>query len=122
MSAESPYMARKACDACPFRSDRPFYLDPERAREFASMVEIGTFDCHKTIEFGDEGEQVKQPNTQACVGGRYMLAPGKSRLEWLAERMGLLIHDVHPDQPVFDSIEEWLDAVDNMDSPRSRKL
>lgn len=117
---ESRYMARKACSACPFRTDRPFHLSPERAREFAQQVDDGTFDCHQTVTFDDDGDQVRNANTQTCVGGRVMLLPGRSRLEGFAEWSGVLRHEPHPDQPVFASIEEWLAAVDAMPENRGR--
>lgn len=62
----------RPCVHCPFRSDIPGYLHPERAEEIAaSVVERGEpFPCHETTVPADdeEFEMMATPGSQHCAG------------------------------------------------------
>lgn len=45
------------CSDCPFRSDKPLYLSPRRAQEFANTLQRdASFSCHKTVDWHVEVE------------------------------------------------------------------
>jgi hypothetical protein len=61
----------RPCDSCPFRTDKPFYLTPERAREISEgLLGDKTFACHRTVDYDRmerEGERDEEdpPTTGA---------------------------------------------------------
>ncbi|MEE9098374.1 hypothetical protein [Pseudarthrobacter phenanthrenivorans] len=68
--ATSPVTAfnlKQPCGACPFRTDRSLFLDPDRAREIAGHLHAGdSFHCHKTLDYSSEdggGETTDSPCT-----------------------------------------------------------
>ena len=57
------YTLVRPCSKCPFRTDVPNYLHPERREEIGIAItdHDGTFPCHETIDYnqedGEEGSQ-----------------------------------------------------------------
>lgn len=105
------------CSHCPFRNDRPGFLRPERAEEIAETVLAGgLFQCHKTTiaEDGEDGEieMVEGPDTQECGGAAVFAAKHgrSSQLSRIMGRCGVKVAAPNMSAPVFDSIEEMIEA------------
>jgi len=50
------------CSSCPFRSDKLFFLGPERAREIAdALLADKTFACHKTVQYDRQEREDGEP-------------------------------------------------------------
>lgn len=64
------------CENCPFRTDKPFFLGPERAREIAdALFADKTFSCHKTVDYAkredyEDGEERATPPGAGRGGAR----------------------------------------------------
>lgn len=83
---------RRPCKHCPFRSDVPRYLAPERYREIAaSLVDRAeSFTCHETNDFDDaSGEAIVGPASRACAGAMIWLQH-QGRPNQLMQVMGRL--------------------------------
>lgn len=78
----------KPCSSCPFRSDKPGYLTPERARE---IVASDNFSCHKTVDYDEEGEGRVTHKSLTCAGFAILceLTNHPSQMMRIAERLGL---------------------------------
>lgn len=94
----------KPCKECPFRTDRPGYLRPQRVDEITDALMAGeTFQCHKTI---DKGEP------QHCAGATIFLEANEApnQMMRIAERLGLYDHTkLDMDSPVFTDADEMID-------------
>ena len=68
---EDRWFVKKPCKNCPFRMDvRPF-LRPERAEElaYAATNRYSSFQCHKTLEEDEDGEDMVVTGTSLeCAG------------------------------------------------------
>lgn len=119
MSHSPGFALRKPCIHCPFRSDRPFHLRPERAREFAEhLIYGGGFNCHKTVEFGEEDDemQISTEKTNWCAGALItMEKSGVSNQQVrIAERLGLYDHTkLDMDAPVYPSLDAWVESYED---------
>lgn len=130
--SKPPYALTHACGNCPFRKDREFYLDPERAVGIAeSLRSDEPFQCHKTLDYQEDGPQVTS-RTQACAGALKTLINGgqadisRNAPMQIAERLGLFVPDqLDPNMPVYDNLDEWVQSKRDLDgrgcSPRARK-
>lgn len=107
------FALRRPCRNCPFRTDHAPFISAERAQEIANDLHRGDiFYCHKTIDYTTDQE----PDLGAarrCAGAAAVLrnegsAPCQS--EQIATRLGLAISELDDDQPVYDSLDEWVDA------------
>lgn len=111
------------CGNCPFRSDKPSFLTPERAEGIASdLLKGDTFVCHKTLEYDcdDNGDEyTDQSAARMCAGARATLdrhAQSNSytspvvQSEQVALRLGFDFPHVADDVAVYDSFDEWIDA------------
>lgn len=105
------------CSRCPFRSDQPGYLRPDRAREIAETVLAGgLFACHKTtISSEDEDgecEMTEGPDTQECGGAVVFAAKHgrSSQLSRVMARLGVSVAEPNMLTPVFDTVEEMEEA------------
>ena len=70
----------RPCGNCPFRSDKPFYLLPDRVRQILGDTREGnrrwwpaeSFPCHRTIIYGEDEngdtETTIPPTAQQCAG------------------------------------------------------
>lgn len=105
---------KRPCDNCPFRNDKPFYLNPERAEEIAdSLLGDKSFSCHKTNGFDDDGDAVETDESEHCAGAMILLEKldRPNQMMRICER--LRIYDrrkLDMDAPVFDSFEEFIEA------------
>lgn len=101
------------CRDCPFRSDRPFPLRPERGEEIAhALLSDGSFHCHKTVDYSDD--EPSSVGAQECAGSLIILermgAP--HQMMRIAERLGMYDHTkLDMDAPVYDDLDEWVDAL-----------
>lgn len=107
------YSLRGPCSNCPFRSDKPFYLDPDRVDEIAdAILADASFTCHKTVDYDDEpfvGERGRE------CGGEMVTLEREGRANQgmrIAERFGFYDRErLDMDAPVYDSIDEWREAM-----------
>lgn len=106
----------RPCAHCPFRSDIPGYLHPERAEEIAaSVVDRGEpFPCHETLAYSDDGEveRMAGPDSHHCAGAlilnERLQRPGQ--LARIAGRLGMYDYRrLDMNSPVFESREEFVD-------------
>lgn len=79
---------KRPCKRCPFRTDVPRYLHPERYRQIAEgLVDDGqSFTCHETL---DEGGAVTA-ESRACAGAMIWLQHQNrpNQLMQVMERLG----------------------------------
>lgn len=132
-SGKSIYTLKEPCSNCPFRSDKPFYLNRGRAEGIAESLEMGaTFWCHKTLDYSEpefdecsdeepeydgSGRVVKK--SRACAGSLITMEKedNPNQIMQIAERLGLYDRtQLNMDSPVFDSIEEWVESFGRFDS------
>jgi len=88
-------------------------LQPERIEEIAESLLMGQdFMCHKTIDYTDDGAEVVS-RTRSCAGAVATLErENKSpQLKQISERLGFKVATIDPDAPVYDSIDEWAEAL-----------
>jgi len=108
------YDLKNPCPNCPFRTDIPAYLNSGRVREIERGLDRGTFACHKTVKWDDEGEiTVNDVNQHHCAGALILLEKLErpSQLMRIMERLGGYdAAALEMDAPVFDSFEEMRDA------------
>ncbi len=102
----------RPCENCPFRTDcLEGWLNraPEIARGIVDQQ--GTFACHETTEFDDEGEHDQSPDEQHCAGALILLEKiGKpNQMMRISERLGLYDHrKLDMQAPVFGSVREFV--------------
>lgn len=110
----------RPCGDCPFRSDRPFHLRPDRVREILGNTRKGarrwwpaqSFPCHKTIEYTDDGTVI--PDTaQQCAGVMAILhrenRPNDAMQ--IGERFGLWDPaTLDPTAPFYESTQAAIDG------------
>jgi hypothetical protein len=122
----------KPCDTCPFRTDKPFYLNPERAEEIANgLLNNVTFSCHKTVDYskGDddeygECEHIRDAEEQHCAGALIVLERlnRPHQLMRIYERLGGYDRTkLDMESPVYDTFEDWIDAMYELDEPKPKK-
>lgn len=109
----------RPCGDCPFRSDKPAYLRPERVREILGGGEgrawwpACSFPCHKTIEYHEDGTTIP-PSAQQCAG--VMIILYRERRPNDAMQIGERFGFFNPSRldltaPVHVSIESALQAA-----------
>jgi hypothetical protein len=103
----------KPCSECPFRYDINGYLTEERAEEIVEALLRGaTFSCHKTNDYGDEGEPIETGDSQHCAGAMILLEHQEqpNQMMRISERIGF--YDpakLDMTAPVFDEPETFID-------------
>lgn len=105
----------KPCAECPFRSDVHPYLRGERVTEIAESLFRGdSFPCHKTVDFDEEDERVRNPDEVQCAGAEIFLAhQGRStQMARISERLGLPVAELDMEAPVFRSESEMREHHD----------
>lgn len=113
---QRPFALRRPCADCPFRCDVEFYLHPDRAVEIAdSLRSDQTFNCHRTLEYTDDGPQYVD-RTNFCAGAlKTVLNGGDLRYNapmQIAERLGVFDPDkLQADMPVFEDLDAWVDHI-----------
>lgn len=106
------------CGNCPFRKDRPFYLDPRRARKIAASFTQGDFTCHKTIDYDrvdEDGETLLGgPGEKVCGGmiGMMKNEGFSNQTVRIAERLGMIDWEKVDGSNVYDSRREFVEAMD----------
>lgn len=118
----------RPCANCPFRSDKPFHLHPQRAHEIMSGDH--TFACHKTVDYDaisstddDDGESKyvhrRSDNEQHCAG-LLILREKMSRptqMMRIAERLGFYDPTkLDMNSPVFENIDEAMSSFTKLDN------
>jgi len=105
----------RPCGACPFRSDKPWPGGLRSAPEIADSLRHGQpFNCHKTLDYNEDGEAEPTARTRACAGARATVeneGGRESQLQQIAGRLGFPVAVLAPDLPVYDSLDEWVDAM-----------
>lgn len=103
------------CEHCPFRTDcRKGWLGGRRAEEIIDGVlgRDGTFACHRTTEFDDEGEHVRRYAEQHCAGALILLEKLErpNQMMRIAERLGLYDRaKLNMASPVFNDECEFIE-------------
>lgn len=102
---------KRPCVNCPFRKGQGhlFQLPSERLKE---IVEGIAFQCHKTLEFTEDGENNHGDNPQQCAGLMAVLhKEGRhNQIMQIAERTGFLNPDDLKLEDAYDSLEEVFKA------------
>jgi len=111
------YTKTTPCDNCPFRSDIPAYLTPERVIDIGKALVRGEFPCHKTTvpcEDDDGGcDMMETPDSQHCAGALIMLEKMErpSQMMRICERLGLYDRrKLNMEAPVYGDFEEMAAA------------
>lgn len=101
----------RPCPKCPFRTDVPPYLRPERVAGIAMDVQNGSeFYCHQTTVPDEDDESgasmTRGEKTQVCAGSLILMEKAESpnQMMRIAERIG--VYDpsrLDMDAPVHDS-------------------
>lgn len=113
------------CGDCPFRTDRPFSLHPQRAQEIADALEAEqTFWCHKTVDYDamEDGEEEEDSPRGAAVDRAQHCAGAMIVLERMGLRTGLMhvmadlgIYDPSKldldGAPVYETLEAFVEAM-----------
>lgn len=107
------YTRTAPCDNCPFRNDIPAFLTGERVHEI--VYSNGEFACHKTtVDSEDEEEgRIETEKSQHCAGLLILLEKEDRphQMMRICERLGLYDRSkLKMDAPVYDSIEEAIEA------------
>lgn len=110
------FALRRPCRNCPFRNDHRFYLSADRAQKIRDDLRRGTiFYCHKTIDYASD-ETPDVSDARRCAGAAAVLRNEGSppcQSEQIATRLGLATPKLDADQPVYDSLDEWVNAHTN---------
>ena len=107
-----PYTLQSPCKDCPFRTDVPSYLAPERAQEIMEgSCEESNFYCHKTIDYSDDGEGQVTGKSRVCAG--FLITMEKegraNQPTRIAEGLGLYDRtQLGMDAPTHDSMWDWV--------------
>lgn len=110
-----PFALKRPCGNCPFRSDRPAFLNRARAQEIADSLDAdASFHCHKTLDYsGEDGAPEVTNASKHCAGALIMLELEEkpNQMMRIGERLGMYDRDLlDMDAPVHASLEEWVDA------------
>lgn len=108
-----PFALKRPCGDCPFRSDRPAFLDRDRAQEIADSLEAdASFHCHKTLDYDTEdGSGEVTDSSKHCAGALIILEREESpnQMMRIGERLGMYDRDLlDMDAPVHESLSAWV--------------
>jgi len=104
----------RPCAHCPFRSDIKPFLRQDRAEEIAeTLLNDGTFTCHKTVDYDDDDGGHTTADSQHCAGATIVLEliERPNQMMRIAERLG--IYDrakLKMDSPVYQDLDDWIYA------------
>lgn len=109
------------CDECPFsRGPSAIRIDKNRAKEISAMMldsQGGTFPCHKSVEWDDEGEHVQRSQDTHCAGALIFAEKNQNATQMMriCERIGSynaaeLMRDKEAVDLVFDTQAEMVAA------------
>lgn len=101
------------CAKCPFRNNRETYLTYERAEEIADSLRMGAdFPCHETIEHDEDGEGIRNSESQFCAGALIVLEKDDSpnQMMRIGERLRLYDYNkLNFNAPVPEDLDEWVE-------------
>lgn len=113
----------RPCGNCPFRSDRPFHMRPDRVRQILGGARdrrwwpAQSFPCHKTIIYGEDengNEKTTIPaSAQQCAGVMAILHREERPNDamQIAERLGLWDPaTLDPTAPFYQSTQAAIDG------------
>lgn len=110
---------KRPCSGCPFlKLGGVKHLGERRSREIAEMLAShsgGSFPCHKTTVFDEEGGHVlSNPGEQHCAGALLFMEKVNEEATQtirIAERLGLYDKDSYSGaELVFDTVEDMVEA------------
>lgn len=114
LTPEKFFGITRPCSSCPFRDDRPFELDADRARSIAGDLRSGgNFVCHKTVAYTDDDDgEGNQSHSCMCAGARATAAREGvySQVEQVASRLGMHVPDLDDDLPVYPDLDTWVSS------------
>jgi len=105
------YNLTKPCDNCPFRSDKLFPLNTDRAEEI--IYGNAEFACHKTVDYSEEDAKVKA-KSEHCAGLLIMLEHMNQphQMMRISERVGVYDRSkLEMDSPVYNHADDYLDNL-----------
>jgi hypothetical protein len=104
---------KRPCVNCPFRKGQGerFQLDPERLREIKTAT---AFQCHKTVDYDyfEDSKRRQGDRPQQCAGLMAILQHegADNQIMQVAQRLGVDLCDLDPDNEAYDSWEDVLEA------------
>ena len=107
------YNLKRPCAKCPFRTDIPAYLRPERAQEIVNALVTSEFPCHETIDYSDDSDGRETAKTAHCAGALIMLEHMEqpSQMMRICERLGFYDRTkLDMNAPVFTDAEDFIEA------------
>ncbi len=114
----------RPCAHCPFRTDVPAYLTPERVEEIARSLVRSEFPCHETTgEEDEDGHRRQGDNEQHCAGALILLEKIEEPSQMMRIAGRLRMYDpkkLDMEAPVFDSFEEMLLAAEEAEDDRNQ--
>lgn len=103
----------RPCPKCPFRTDVPPYLRPDRAQEIARSVQSGgEFFCHETTvpDPDDDAEMIENEGSMVCAGSLILMEKARTpnQMMRIAQRIGMYDPErLDLTAPVPGSWSEW---------------
>lgn len=109
---------KRPCVGCPFLKEGGVkHLGARRAREIAmnsATSSGGTFACHKTVRFDEDGNEIERRSQQHCAGALLFMEKvneGATQFVRIAERLGIYNKDSYTGaELVFDTVEDMVAA------------
>lgn len=110
-----PFTLTTPCTNCPFRTDVPSFLRPERIRQIADDVHADqTFWCHLTVDYDDsEDGSTIGSRARVCAGMMKTVENEDAPVQIMrsGERLGMYSPEgLDSAAPVYGSVEEWAAA------------
>lgn len=109
-----PFRVKKPCPRCPFRTDVPKYIYPERAQEIADSLYGGAeFPCHQTTSPSDDDvEMVVTKDSAWCAGamGTMEKEGYSNQMVRIGERLGMVEEIKVDDDLLYDSLADWVQS------------
>lgn len=105
------------CDSCPFLRGTPMRLSTGRVEEITAMLlntQGGSFPCHKTTEFGDDGEHLPHSKEVHCAGALIFMEKHQTQTQIvrIAHRLGIYDPDKLANHDlVFGSVQEMINSI-----------
>lgn len=120
------YKLTHPCDNCPFLRDKPFGLHKARCEEIVhSLLSDGSFPCHKTIEYDEEGEASHTPTTQHCAGAMILLEKLErpNQMMRIAERLWMYDRSkLDMEAPVYQDFFAFMSGASRNPHSKRRNL
>lgn len=118
---------REPCDNCPFTRDAgAIRLRAGRVRQLTGNAldpHGGSFPCHKTVEHGDDGEEIVSAKQKECAGSIIFSEQHDTATQMMRVlgRIGVYNpSDLRGHDRVFATVEEMLATALDAPDPRPR--